>query len=125
MFKKSQQKTRLSASFLTENNVDALCPDLSVSMLSQNTNYVKCVPAALSKINVDLTEIEPANPDYLGPGVYQHQAHTKLVYQITKKIATAWPCSPRNDVCVTQQTASTRTQGQALSAWNHVACTTG
>lgn len=74
----SQQKTRLSTSFLTEYNTDAQRPDLSTNTLSQNTNNVK---------SVDPTGIEPANPDYSDLDVHQYRAHINLVYQKLKKIA--------------------------------------
>ena len=61
MFKKSQQKTRLSASFLTEFNTDAQRSGLSIYTLSQRTLIVK-FPDLHS--NVDLTGIEPANSDF-------------------------------------------------------------
>jgi len=78
-----KQKTRLSASNLTEYNAGALHPDLSNYMLPYNNNDVKFV-LAMSLSNVDLTGIEPANPGFLDPDVYQHQAHYFLAYQITK-----------------------------------------
>ncbi|MDO8498938.1 MAG: LamG domain-containing protein [bacterium] len=82
---KTQQKTRLLASSLTEYNADALHPDLSISTLPQINNNVKYV---------DLTGIEPANPGFSGPGVHQYQAHMNSVYQklnrITKHLGW-WP----------------------------------
>lgn len=62
------QKTRLSASSLTENNADALCPDLSMNTIPKKASIVKCS-------NVDPTGIEPANPDYSDPDVHQYRAH--------------------------------------------------
>lgn len=75
-----QQKIRLSADFLTEFSADAQRPGLSSQTLPQTSHNVKYV---------DLTGIEPANPDFSDLDVHQYQAHIKLVYQITKKIATA------------------------------------
>ncbi len=64
---KTAQKIRLSADFLTEYNVDALNSDLSTNTISQYKDNVK---------DVDLAGIEPANSEFSGPNVYQHQAHT-------------------------------------------------
>ena len=71
--KNFQQKTRLSAGSLTEYNANALCSDLSINTIPQKKDNVKYV---------DLTGIEPANPEFLDPSVHQHQAHTALVYHV-------------------------------------------
>ena len=73
LFNFFHKKTRLSAGFLTEYNANALCSDLSNNTIPQNTDNVKYV---------DLTGIEPANPEFLDPSVHQHQAHTALVYHV-------------------------------------------
>lgn len=75
------QKTRFSADSLTENSADAHSLGLSANILSQNSNNVKYV---------DLTGIEPANPDSSDLGVYQHQAHIKPAYQKLNKVATGF-----------------------------------
>ena len=76
----AQQKTRLSASSLTEYNASTLHLGLSINILPQNTNNVN---------NVDPTGIEPANPDFSDLGVHQHRAHiikyntgTKIVIKL-------------------------------------------